>query len=112
MSSHVLSEVERLCDRIGVIRSGEIVLLSTVDEVRRRGGRIVRVHFSRPVESRDVPGGMTVVARTPGRWDVNVEHDIGPLLPLLATLPVRDLEIVEPALEDVLRSFYRTEPAS
>jgi len=34
-------------------------------------------------------------------------EEIGDLLPLLATLPVRDLEIVEPALEDVLRSFYR-----
>src|SRR2546422_1031392 len=45
MSSHVLSEVERLCDRIGMIRNGEIVLLSTVEAARRRGGRMVRVHF-------------------------------------------------------------------
>src|SRR5204863_5178566 len=46
MSSHVLSEVERICDRIAVIRAGEIVLLSTVEEARRRSGRTVRVHFT------------------------------------------------------------------
>ena len=107
MSSHVLSEVERLCDRIGMIRNGEIVLLSTVEEARRRGGRMVRVHFARPVETVALPPGMTLVSHTPERWNVRVEREIGDLLPLLATLPVRDLEIVEPALEDVLRSFYR-----
>ena len=107
MSSHVLSEVERLCDRIAVIRIGEIVLLSTVEEARRRGGRIVHVSFSSPVAEIALPPGMTVTERTPDRWTLAVEHEIGALLPILAALPVRDLQIVEPALEDVLRSFYR-----
>jgi ABC-2 type transport system ATP-binding protein len=88
MSSHVLSEVERLCDRIAVIRSGEIVLLSTVEEARRRSGRILRVHFATG-EVKEIP----------------VAGDIGPLLPQLTN--VRDIEIVEPSLEDVLASFYR-----
>jgi ABC-2 type transport system ATP-binding protein len=109
MSSHVLSEVERLCDRIGVIRDGEMVLLSTVDDARRRSGRMVRVDFLRPVEAPvALPAGMSIADRTPERWTVRVEHEIGELLPILAILPVRDLAILEPALEDVLRSFYRT----
>ena len=108
MSSHVLSEVERLCDRIGVIREGEVVLLSTVEEARRRSGRTVQIQFTRPVDALPLPAGMSLVSRTPDRWSVKVEHDIGELMPLLGTLPVRDLEILEPSLEDVLRSFYRT----
>ena len=111
MSSHVLSEVERLCDRIGMIRSGEIVLLSTVEEARRLGGRIVRVRFSKPVDPVALPPGMTLVSHTSDDWQVRAEHEIGHLLPLLAALPVRDLEITEPALEDVLRTFYREGPA-
>jgi ABC-2 type transport system ATP-binding protein len=107
MSSHVLSEVERLCDRIGVIREGEMVLLSTVEEARRRSGRTVRIQFSRPVEPMALSAGMSLVSQTPDRWSVKVEHEIGPLLAILADLPVRDLEILEPSLEDVLRSFYR-----
>ena len=109
MSSHVLSEVERLCDRIGVIRSGEIVLVSTVEEARRKGGRIVQVRFARPVETIELPPGMSFVNRTPDSWSVKAETEIGALVPLLARLPVRDLEIIEPALEDVLRSFYRAD---
>ena len=107
MSSHVLSEVDRLCDRIGMIRNGEMVLLSTVQEARRLCGRMVRVQFSAPVNVVALPPGMTLASSTADRWQVRVEHEIGPLLPLLAALPVRDLEIAEPALEDVLRGFYR-----
>jgi len=89
MSSHVLSEVERLCDRIAVIRAGEIVLVSTVEEARRRSGRIVRVHH------------------TDGqRQEIEVAGELGPLLTQLKD--VRDIEIVEPSLEDVLASFYRS----
>ena len=107
MSSHVLSEVERLCDRIGMIRSGEMVLLSTVEEARRLGGRIVRIHFARDVDAIALPPGMTFLSRAADRWQVRVEREMGDLLPLLSALPVRDLEITEPALEDVLRGFYR-----
>jgi len=109
MSSHVLSEVERLCDRIGVIREGEMVLLSTVEEARRRSGRTVRIQFSQPVEPMTLSAGMSLVSQTPDRWSVEVKHEMGPLLAVLADLPVRDLEIVEPSLEDVLRSFYRVD---
>ncbi len=109
MSSHVLSEVERLCDRIGVIRHGEMVLLSTVEEARRRSGRTVRIQFAGPVEAIELPAGMRLVSQTPDRWSVRIEHEVGALLPILAHLPVRDLDIVEPALEDVLRSFYRVD---
>lgn len=92
MSSHVLSEVERVCDRIAVIRKGRIVLLSTVEEARRRTGRIVKVFLKDGTQQ-----------------TIRIEGEIGELLPKLAAMPVRDLEIIEPALEDVLRSFYREE---
>jgi ABC-2 type transport system ATP-binding protein len=108
MSSHVLSEVERLCDRIGVIRNGRLVLLSTVAEARRIGGRRVRVSFSEPVETAPLPQGVTMIERQPEQWTLNVEKDLGPVVAILAALPVRDLAIDEPALEDVLRGFYRT----
>ncbi len=107
MSSHVLSEVERLCDRIAVIRAGEIVLLSTVEEARRRSGRVARVHFAATVEPAALPDGIVAMSRTEQQWDLRVSGDMGELLRLLARLPVRDLEIIEPSLEDVLASFYR-----
>ncbi len=114
MSSHVLSEVERLCDRIAVIRAGEIVLLTTVEEARHMGGRTIRVRFSTPPPADaaiPLPPGMAIVDRAPDRWTINAAGDVGALLPVLAGLPVRDLEIAEPSLEDVLRRFYREQPS-
>ena len=46
-----------------------------------------------------------MTARNPTEWTLRIEGEIGELIPLLAPLPLRDLEIVEPALEDVLFSF-------
>jgi len=113
MSSHVLPEVQLLCDRIAVIRAGEIVLLASVDEARRLGGRVVRVRFSRPPgdAAMPLPPGMTITDRTSERWTIAADGEIGALLPALAALPVRDLEIVEPSLEDVLQRFYRQQPS-
>jgi len=111
MSSHVLSEVERVCDRIAVIRAGEVVFQSTVEEARRRSGRTVRIFFDRTVAGPDaaveLPAGASFVDRAPDRWTIRVAGPLGDLVRVLSRLPVRDVEVVEPALEDVLRTFYR-----
>jgi ABC-2 type transport system ATP-binding protein len=107
MSSHVLSEVERVCDRIAVIRKGEIVLLSTVQEARRLSGRVVRVDFNEPVKPVALPQSMRMIESTPTHWTVRVEGEAGALISAMGSLSIRDIEIDEPALEDVLESFYR-----
>jgi ABC-2 type transport system ATP-binding protein len=109
MSSHVLSEVERLCDRIAVIRAGALVLVSTVDDARRSSGRTVRIEFSSAVKTIALPAFMSYIESTPERWTLRVQGEVGPLLPLIAALPVRDIEIDEPSLEDVVGRFYSGE---
>ena len=58
LSSHVLAEVESTCDRIGVVRGGRMVTIGTVEELKRKAPRHVRVEFSSPVpaELPAVPG--------------------------------------------------------
>jgi ABC-2 type transport system ATP-binding protein len=109
MSSHVLSEVERVCDRIAVLRAGEVVLFSQVDEVRNLAARRVRITFSEatPIEGRSLPADHEVVESDDWQWQLNVRGALGTLLRLLAGLPVKDLQIDEPHLEDVLRTYYR-----
>jgi ABC-2 type transport system ATP-binding protein len=108
MSSHVLSEVERVCDRIALLRKGELVLLSTVDEVRKLAARRVRVFFKEDVAFiPKFPPGLEVVETKPRVWNLRVEGLLGPLLHLLSSLPVKDMEIEEPKLEDVLIKYYR-----
>jgi len=108
MSSHVLSEVERVCDRIALLRKGELVLLSSVPEIRRLAERRVRVIFCEDVSAKpELPPGHMPVEVTPREWRLKVTGQLGPLLALLARLPIKDLEIEEPRLEDVVLKYYR-----
>ncbi len=108
MSSHVLSEVDRVCDRIAILRKGDLVLLSAVDEGRRLVPRRVRILFADDVAlTPDLPPGHEIVDRGPRIWNLRVEGALGPLLRTIAALPVKDIEIEEPKLEDVIMKYYR-----
>jgi ABC-2 type transport system ATP-binding protein len=104
MSSHVLSEVDRVCDRIALVRKGEMVLLATVQETRKLAARHVRVSFTEDVNV--APTGEVVEVR-PRLWNLKIEGPLGPLLRQLAALPVHDIEVAEPKLEDVVMKYYR-----
>lgn len=108
MSSHVLSEVERVCDRIALLRKGELVLLSTMEESRRLAVRRVRVSFKNDVRvPPNLPPDHEFVAASPRVWQLKVAGPLGPLLAALAPLPVHDLEVQEAKLEDVVLKYYR-----
>lgn len=108
MSSHVLSEVARVCDRVALLRNGELALLATVDEIQKLAPRRVRVFFAQEVTVNPIlPPGHEVVEVSPVVWNLRVEGRLGPLMRLLATLPVTDIEVKEPRLEDVLIKYYR-----
>jgi len=108
MSSHVLSEVERVCDRIALVRKGALVLLSNVEELRKLAARPVRVLFSDDVVApAGLPAGSEVIEIGPRSWNLKIEGPLGPLLQAIAALPVRDIEIAEAKLEDVILKYYR-----
>ncbi|MEK6322457.1 MAG: ABC transporter ATP-binding protein [Acidobacteriota bacterium] len=108
MSSHVLSEVARVCDRVALLRKGELALLATVDEIRRLAPRRVRVLFAEDVKlNQTLPPGHEIVELKRRVWSLRVEGVLGPLLGLLASLPVKDIEVEEARLEDVLIKYYR-----
>ena len=108
MSSHVLSEVERVCDRIALLRAGELVLLRPVNELRNLASRRVRVILSEPAEiTAPLPAGSRNVATSERTITFEVEGVVGPLLESLKGLPIADLEIDEARLEEVVLRYYR-----
>ena len=111
MSSHVMAEVERVCDRIAVIRKGELAFLSTVAEARKIGGRRARIRFEREVKLPTLPSTMRFLEGTATEWLIRVDAEMKQLLDLLRDYPIHDLEIGEPELEDVLERYYREERA-
>src|SRR5262249_19210313 len=113
MSSHVLPEVERVCDRIGLLRGGRLVLVSTVADVRRLAGRRLKVTFSEDVAPPAAwPPDCQPLAVTARAWDVRVNGSLGPMVALVARLPVADLDVQMPHLEEVLKTYYSETPGS
>jgi ABC-2 type transport system ATP-binding protein len=115
MSSHVLSEVERVCDRIALLRRGELVLVSSVADVRNMAARHVRVTFREDVKlasqgsEEGLPGDCEVIELAPRVWTLSVRGPMGSLLARIASFPVEDIEVSEPHLEEVLKSYYKDE---
>ncbi len=109
LSSHVMSEVDRVCDRIGLLRTGELVLAATVDDVRRMAPRLVRIVFREPVAPPPSgwPSSIEIVEAASTRWSLRVSGEMGPVVESLGGLPVADLDVREPRLEDVVINYYR-----
>jgi ABC-2 type transport system ATP-binding protein len=106
-SSHVLAEVEALCDRVAMIREGRLLLVGPVSELRRARTRSVEVQFGEPVEpSRYAVPGVAGVEVDGSRHRFSLAGDPRPLLAALAGLPVRDVAIEPASLEDAFRDLY------
>jgi ABC-2 type transport system ATP-binding protein len=113
MSSHVLPEVERVCDRIALLRRGSLAIVSSVGDVRQLAARRVRVVFSGDTPAPAAwPNGCEALAVAARAWDLRVHGALGPLVALTAGLGVHDIEVHEPHLEDVLKRYYREEGSS
>ncbi len=110
-SSHVMSEVEEICERIGILRSGRLVEVAPVSDLKGRSLRRVTARFGgRPPEppAFRLPG-VTEVERRNGLLEFSVEGDIGGLVRALAEHGVTDLESRAPTLDEIMRTFYEGE---
>lgn len=110
LSSHVLSEVEQLCDRAGIVREGRLVALAPLAELRTAKERDVEVRFASaaPVERIRAVPGITVLEADGGRVRCRVRGSLAPLLAVIADAGVVDLVTREPTLEEAFLSFYST----
>jgi ABC-2 type transport system ATP-binding protein len=108
-SSHVLSEVDRTCTRVGIIGGGRLLGLMRVDDVRRTSVRRMEVRFAGavPVAQLDLPGVELVEHHGQGVV-LKVSGDLDPLIGVLARHSVAHLVFPEPNLEEAFVELYRT----
>ena len=107
LSSHVLSEVETVCRRVAILRQGEIVALETIDNLRDKVVRKLRVRFrSEAPRLSEVPGvsRSELQGREAVLW---VRGDLNALLRRLAQVEIDEMVFPEPELEDIFLSYYQ-----
>jgi ABC-2 type transport system ATP-binding protein len=106
LSSHILSEVEALCDRVGILRAGRLVDEGTLAELRHLSAQTVEVTFDGPApELRSLPG-VKVAGAGPNALRFEVSGPVGPLVAALAEQPVATLSSREPSLEEIFLHHY------
>ena len=109
LSSHILDEVQDLCDRVGILRAGRLVEVAALEELRRIGATIVEVVVEGSPPSLDGVPGVTVVEAIPGvvgGLRITVVGSPAALITRLADVAVVRLRTVEPSLEDVFLTYY------
>jgi ABC-2 type transport system ATP-binding protein len=108
LSSHILSEVEALCDRVGILRAGRLVDEGTLAELRHLTAQTVEVTFERRAPKLDGLPGVRVASAGENALRCEVSGSVGPLIAALAEHPVVAMTSREPSLEEIFLHHYDT----
>jgi ABC-2 type transport system ATP-binding protein len=111
MSSHILPEVERTCDRVGIIRQGHLLTVEEVSALKAKALRTMEIYFAEPVppESFRTLPGVTDLAVENSILRCTVRGSVDALVKAAASFNVLDLKVHEPSLEEVFLAYYTPE---
>jgi len=106
LSSHILSEVEALCDRVGILRTGRLVDEGTLEDLRHLAAQTVEVTFAGKAPELPPLPGVQPESAGPNALRFEVSGSVGPLIAALAEHPVATLTSREPSLEEIFLHHY------
>jgi polyether ionophore transport system ATP-binding protein len=109
ISSHVLSEVEHVCDRVGIVREGHLATVGQLDQLVGMRAHRIEIVFAGtpPIERIRAIPGFEQVAVDDHRVSGMFRGDFEPLLAALASSRVTKFESREPSLEEIFLGFYK-----
>ncbi len=108
LSSHVLSEVEHICDRVGIVREGRLVAVSSISELARMRAHRVDIQFGDdpPLERLRALEGLDQLTADGRRVTAMMRGGFEPLMAILAGHRILAFESREPSLEEIFLSYY------
>jgi ABC-2 type transport system ATP-binding protein len=108
LSSHILSEVQELCDRVGILRNGELRAVERVTDLTHADFQWVTLRFREPVTPALVTGvpGVSDVTTTGHSLRLRLSGDFDPLLRAVSSQYIVNLQVQEPTLEEIFLTYY------
>jgi len=112
LSSHELDEVQRVADRVAIIRAGRLVVTDSVERLRQRAPQTIELRFRTPVAASVFDGldGVRRVAADGERVTLQVTGELAPLLRVIADHDPVDVVARHADLEELFLTYYREDP--
>ncbi len=112
LSSHQLTEVEQVCDRVGILRDGKLQAVERITDLKRVFYRWVTIYTHSPLDPAEWSGleGVTNAMLQPNGIRLCVSGALDPVIKLAARYPVDNVSVEEPTLEDIFLAFYGRVP--
>jgi ABC-2 type transport system ATP-binding protein len=110
-SSHIITEVEAIADRVAIIREGVIVEEAEPGQLTSMEMRRLRVRFKEPIDPSTLArvDGITLLSHHNGIFaTLQVEGEMDGVVKTLASFPVVDIDIEKPSLEEIFLAYYAT----
>ncbi|WP_462399683.1 ABC transporter ATP-binding protein [Lacticaseibacillus pantheris] len=112
LSSHILSEVERMCDRIGIIRDGVIIETGSLDDMRQLSRTQVTVSTNQPLDGIAKLPAVHGFTQSGAKASFAVDsEELGSVMSALTPLGIKSLQSTPPTLEDLFMRYYNQEGA-
>jgi ABC-2 type transport system ATP-binding protein len=109
LSTHILSEAEMICDRVGIIKSGKLLQIENIDEFRKKNIREIHLITKTSITQEDLKLDMIKeFTKNDLGYHLITSGYIGPLIKALAKFEIDDMTITEPSLEEIFMKFYKT----
>jgi len=110
LSSHILSEVEKMCDHIGIIRQGKIVETGTLNEMRHLTRTIIKVQTKSPMpELKTLDGVHSITVNDDQSLSLSVDSEkMESIMSYLSQHQIMSLQVTPPTLEDLFMRYYGT----
>jgi ABC-2 type transport system ATP-binding protein len=102
ISSHILTEVDKISDRVGIIKDGKLVALENIDSLKNKKGKVVKVKTIGKIE---ISGIKTKMEN--GWTSFVVSKNMDDVIKKLAKYTIKDIEIGELSLEEIFMHYYR-----
>jgi ABC-2 type transport system ATP-binding protein len=102
-SSHIISEVDKVCDRVGIIRNGTLVTLEDIETLKNKKGKIVRIKIAEDPRSFE---GLKNIRIKHGWIEFTVSKNLDAFIKYLSQYTVLDVEITEASLDDIFMHYY------
>jgi ABC-2 type transport system ATP-binding protein len=106
-SSHYLAEVEKICDRVGLVRDGELIAEESIESLKKKMVRKMQIFFAEKYDILDFQSmGTTIAEHDKNKLVLNVTGDLNSLLIKISKYKINNLIFPEPSLEDTFLTYY------